>query len=166
MPAARRWFLLRVLDAPEKVRLLLEDEAVGPAWLDTVGELSAVHGPGDGKDLPPALVAKILQVGFSGLEEAEFRSLVTSPRSLIPLQKAIQLDGGAHWDAVVERADRPVDSRERLPNPRLRWLLWAACAAAVALAFSAGWWLRGERLPPPPVERFIAPHEFYGDEMP
>lgn len=143
--------ILDLLDHPDDFPSAVEEHLVSPRLPDLLEQLALVHRPVDAA-LPGELRSRILSSGLSTLSEDEFGTLLSHPRGMLELQRAILLHGGAYWDGVIARSRGvvAVDPVVPAPDPNTAspaWYqspwAWAAnvltglAAALVVLAFGS-----------------------------
>jgi len=159
---------LEIPDEPAKLPAWLEQRLVGLDLAELVAELEAVHGP-SALDGPRELDAvfgdrreAVLKEGLAALPRESIRTLLKRPRLLVELQELALVEGGEHWQRLLQMSDdlrAPVEeSRRRLaetlssrkdtaPPPislasstsRRLWVVGGMAAAASALVGFALW---------------------------
>ena len=116
--------VLDLLDNPDTLPETIEEKLVGPDLPALVRELEAIHGAtGAVPELPAPLMARILSDGLVALTEDEFQTLLSQPRALLDLQKAVLLDGKEYWDEVLQRVGGHV-APAPTPNPAMPVRPW------------------------------------------
>lgn len=115
---------LEIPDEPAKLPGWLEQRLVGLDLAELVAELEAVHGP-SASDGPRELDAvfgdrreAVLREGLAALPRESLRTLLKRPRLLVELQELALVEGGEHWQRLLQMSDdlrAPVEeSRRRL----------------------------------------------------
>ena len=163
---------LDIPDNPAQWPEWLEQQIVGPQLGHLVAELQMLQASPE--NAPESLEAicgerlpAVLQAGFSALSEAQIRSLLKQPETLLDLQERIFISGGSFWDRVSQddnlraqaaavwesvaprltrvgetAAPRVMPASQSRPRGRRigTWLL--STVAAVLLAGLGLWWSR------------------------
>ena len=133
--------VLDLLEEPDRLPEMIEEKLLGPDLPALVRELEAIRGSNHASDeLPASLLSRIVSDGLVGLSEEEFQSVLSRPRSLLPLQKAVLLEGKKYWDEVLQRVRggvAPVEPARPWYRSPWAWTANALTGLAASVAFFA-----------------------------
>jgi hypothetical protein len=148
-----RMIALEIPDESSKLPAWLEQRLVGLDLAELVAELEAVHGddasygPRSLKSLLGEHRDEFLKEGLKVLPREAIRTLLKRPRLLLDLQELALVEGGEHWQRLLEMSDElhaPVEeSRRRIAAKLPSRKQPAPTASSHAASMSRRLWLAG-----------------------